>query len=97
MVGGGSYRMRGLWRPLQAGQELSNGPDTPVVCDAAMRDRLERWLHVLLNAPGASAYAAFSHVPRPQTSLTWVLRGDAALEGTGDPAMAGWLYGLWWR
>eukprot|EP00965_Chrysotila_dentata_P030798 1026170-Pleurochrysis_carterae.AAC.1 len=60
MVGGGTYRMRGLWRPLREDQELGRGPDTPVTCDEVMRTRLQRWRAALLNAPGISAYAAFT-------------------------------------
>ena len=97
MVGGAHYRMRGLWRPLQAGQELEQGPDTPVHCDEEMRGRLKNWVNVLLNAPGCSALAAFETVRAPGSGLEWVLRGDAALEGDGDPGMGGWFYGRWWR
>ena len=97
MVGGAHYRMRGLWRPLQAEQELEQGPDTPVKCDEEMRGRIKNWIHVLLNAPGCSALAAFDGVRAPGSGVAWVLRGDAALEGDGDPGMGGWFYGRWWR
>ena len=95
MMGGDKRLLHHIFRPIKPGEELDDGPATLVFVDELMRPVLERWLGLIMDVPGASMLAAFKPTPPPSTTPRHRIRADAALEGTSNPGLGGWLYGHW--
>ena len=95
MMGGDKRLLHHIFRPVKPGEELDHGPATLVYVDELMRPTLERWLGLIMDVPGAAMLSAFAPTPPPSTTPRHRIRADAALEGTNNPGLGGWLYGHW--
>jgi len=86
-----------LHHPMRAGGECERDPMGALEPDGRRDGYLRKWMHILLNVPGASLLAACELPGMVATgTCTWRLRSDAMLE-TNEAAMGGCLYGAWWR
>ena len=94
MMGGDKTLLHHIFRPINANEELGEGPATLVVIDDHMRPVLTRWLDLLLNTPGSAMVAAARPSPPPTVAPRHRIRTDAAKE-TDSGGIGGWLYGLW--
>jgi hypothetical protein len=91
-------RMRGLYRPLRAGQELTLGPATIVLVTHRMRDSLTTWIAALSStalAPVTYALPRARRVTLP--GACFFISSDAAKTGTRTPAIAGYMHGSYWH
>jgi hypothetical protein len=90
-------RMRGLYRPLRAGHEITLGPATLVTVTQRMHDSLQTWILALSStalAPVTYALPRARRVALP--GACFFISSDAAQTGTHAPAIAGYMHGTYW-
>lgn len=89
--------MHHMYGPLQQGGELHEGPSTKVRATNERQAGWLSWKETMLHTQYAPATAALPNQPPPKKSTrAFVWHGDAAVEGTGRPALCGYSHGMYW-
>ena len=94
------YVMNHMYDTIDAARRASGGREPEPTCvPVPTPDNLRaanRWMKALCTRSGASVFAAVFEVSMPHANVTWVLRCDAAVEGTAWPGICGCLYSLYY-
>ena len=89
--------MHHMYGPLQQGGELHEGPSTRVRATNERQAGWLSWKETMMHTQYAPATAALpNQLPPKKSTRAFVWHGDAALEGTGRPALCGYSHGMYW-
>ena len=89
--------MHHLSSVMRAGGELERGTTTKVAPTEGHVRSLTRARGLLLSCAGSSMLTHVQPDAVGKHVASLIARSDAAVEGTPDPGLSGWLYERWWR